>query len=766
MTEQILDWSLFGQTGTNLAGGGSLSLDDTQISIGFADQNGGSQIFTTDDPQYVADGEAFDPCSGLILFGSGGSGCGTDDTSRTVIDFAGEGGRSDNVRDVAFRINDLDVGAYYDRHIDIVTLRAWDADGNPVPVTITPSGSQIVSGNTITGNGEHQYAEDAEGSVLIEIAGPVSKIEIDYDNGDATDQWVWLTDIHFSTMADADGIVEGTTGDDLIDQSYLDDPEGDRIDAGDAILPGEAPDDDIVTAGDGDDTVLSGAGSDEVYGGAGRDQLFGGAGDDEIFGDSHGPRTLTFEDLTAGALVTDQFNGVTISSADPATPVMVFDTSNPTGGDHDLATSDLGNVLILSEDGDTTDPDDNAGGGTFIFDFESATEITELTLLDIEETGGEVRLFDADGDLIRSLDIPATSDGGQQVLDIRVAEVLRMEVFLPGSGAIDNISYTQVPLSSGDDDTLDGGEGADFMLGEGGDDLLRGGADNDTLLGGLGMDTLLGGDDRDTFIGGNGGDFVDGGAGGDDFDLLDMRGFKPAGGSMRLIIDGPDSNGNGSDGRVQFLDGSGAVTGTLDFKEIEQVIMCFTPGVSIATPQGEMLIEDLRAGDRVITRDNGLQEIRWIGSKGLTWEDFTISPHLRPIHIRPGALGEGLPEREMIVSPSHRLLVANDRTMLYFEEREVLVAAKHLVDNHAISQVDSVSTTYVHMLFDRHEVILANGAWTESFQPGDYTLNGVGNAQRNEIYELFPELKHQKGNIDYPAARMTLKRHEAKLLKM
>jgi hypothetical protein len=118
----------------------------------------------------------------------------------------------------------------------------------------------------------------------------------------------------------------------------------------------------------------------------------------------------------------------------------------------------------------------------------------------------------------------------------------------------------------------------------------------------------------------------------------------------------------------------------------------------------------------------------------------------------------------MLVSPNHRLLVANDRTALYFDEHEVLVAAKHLVAAKGVIEVDSVGTTYIHFMFDRHEVVLSNGAWTESFQPGDYTLKGMGNAQRNEIFELFPDLKTEVGLEGYQAARRTLKRHEAMLL--
>lgn len=58
----------------------------------------------------------------------------------------------------------------------------------------------------------------------------------------------------------------------------------------------------------------------------------------------------------------------------------------------------------------------------------------------------------------------------------------------------------------------------------------------------------------------------------------------------------------------------------------------------------------------------------------------------------------------------------------------------------------------------------SNGAWTESFQPGDQTLRGLDGAQHSDLLELFPELKTQKGQAAYPSARRSLKKHEAPLL--
>ena len=213
------------------------------------------------------------------------------------------------------------------------------------------------------------------------------------------------------------------------------------------------------------------------------------------------------------------------------------------------------------------------------------------------------------------------------------------------------------------------------------------------------------------------------------------------------------------DGFVTFDDGS-----TFKFEEIERVIPCFTPGTLIATPRGEVPVEALEVGDRVITRDNGIQVVRWVGRQDLSADRLEADGALRPVRIAQGALGHGLPERDMVVSPQHRVLIANDETMLYFDEREVLVAAKHLVGRPGVERLGTDAVSYVHVMFDNHEVILSDGAWTESFQPGDGSLKGVGRAQAEEILAIFPELRTPEGRAGYTAARRMLKRQEAEML--
>jgi hypothetical protein len=203
---------------------------------------------------------------------------------------------------------------------------------------------------------------------------------------------------------------------------------------------------------------------------------------------------------------------------------------------------------------------------------------------------------------------------------------------------------------------------------------------------------------------------------------------------------------------------------TMTFEEIEQVVPCFTPGTLIATPRGEVAVEKLKAGDRVLTRDNGIQTLNWIGQKRLDFMELNKAPELRAIKIAAGALGDGMPERDMLVSPTHRMLITSHRAELYFGQSEILVPAKHMLAMDGVTVSDQPYVTYIHIMCDNHEIVLADGAWSESFQPGDYTLKGFDDDQRKELFVLFPELATEEGLSAYRAARRTLKDHEAALL--
>ncbi|QIE44327.1 Hint domain-containing protein [Pseudohalocynthiibacter aestuariivivens] len=206
------------------------------------------------------------------------------------------------------------------------------------------------------------------------------------------------------------------------------------------------------------------------------------------------------------------------------------------------------------------------------------------------------------------------------------------------------------------------------------------------------------------------------------------------------------------------------MTSTMAFSEIERVI-CFTPGTGVATPQGLRPVELLHPGDHVITRDNGIRTICWVGKKTLGAADTAQNPWLRPVLIRAGAFGDGIPETDIRVSPNHRMLLANQLAETMFGEREVLVPAKHLAGLPGVEWPrPAQGVTYVHVMFESHEVLLAGGTWSESFQPGGEALRGVGAAQRRELLALFPDLETEVGLGAYRSARISLRAHEARVL--
>jgi len=668
---------------------------------------------------------------------------------------------SDTVDNLGTAPDAVDDSATTDMNVPVtiaILANDTDPDGDLLTITGTPTsadGTVLVNADgTITFTPNPGFLGDATISYQIS------------DGFGGTDQAVVTVSVQ--EPASRDGIVRGTAGDDLIDASYPYDNDGDFVDAGDAILPGDAPEDDRILAGDGNDTVLAGLGDDSVEGGAGDDSLYGDVGNDTLLGQDG-------NDMLSGGdgddLIDTRSNGAALPDQDY--PGLYAADTNP-DDDHDTVYGGTGNDTIFTGD----DADTIYGGyGNDLIDAGIDDDLIEGnqgndTIIGAEgndtiDAGlGDDLVYGGYGpDVPDLVNIPDSSDlrpanGRDSIVGGSGNDTIYgMDDDDTIHGGLDNdLIYGGI-----DDDSVDGEMGDDRLFGDEGNDTLNGGLGNDILTGGAGLDLLSGDADRDDFIVGSAadgaGDTVYGGDGGDDYDRLILTGAAPY--RLRDVVE--DSDGNGIDGRVEFLDAAGNVTGSLSFTNIEEIVPCFTPGTLIATPRGEVPAEHLQAGDRVITRDNGIQEIRWVGQKQLGWKDLAANPHLKPVLIRQGSLGNGLPERDMMVSPNHRMLVANDRTALYFDEHEVLVSAKHLAGQ-GIQSIDSIGTTYIHFMFDRHEVVLGNGAWTESFQPGDYTLKGMGNAQRSEIFELFPELKTEAGLNDYQAARRTLKRHEALLL--
>ncbi|WCR05136.1 Hint domain-containing protein [Paracoccus saliphilus] len=173
----------------------------------------------------------------------------------------------------------------------------------------------------------------------------------------------------------------------------------------------------------------------------------------------------------------------------------------------------------------------------------------------------------------------------------------------------------------------------------------------------------------------------------------------------------------------------------------EDSIICFTANTLIETSEGNKPVEELQPGDMIATMDDGYQPIRWIGSTKRDAIDLARNPKLRPIRISAGALGNGLPKQDLMVSRQHRVLVRSKIAQRIFGTDEILIPAIKLVGMNGIGIAEDIEdVTYFHILFDRHQVIFSEDAPTESLFTGPEALKSMSPAAAQEIRTLFPEI--------------------------
>ena len=225
-----------------------------------------------------------------------------------------------------------------------------------------------------------------------------------------------------------------------------------------------------------------------------------------------------------------------------------------------------------------------------------------------------------------------------------------------------------------------------------------------------------------------------------------------ADGTITIVADADDEQVNFT---YTIQNGNGNGTSATGFVTLNQ-IPCFVAGTLIRTPDGEVPVESLRPGDLVLTLDDGPQPLRWIGQRTVAaLGDFA------PIRIRAGTFG---PHRTLLLSPQHRVLGRDGLAELLFGEVEVLVAAKDLVNDRSVTVRTGGTVEYVHLLFDRHQVVFSEGLATESYLPGPATAHSFDADIIAEILALFPDLDTATGTGYSPAARRTLRSFEAQLL--
>ena len=559
---------------------------------------------------------------------------------------------------------------------------------------------------------------------------------------------------------DGDDYIEGGAGDDFLTTGL----------GQDTLVGGEG--NDTLMNSDGDDLLIGGAGDDSIVATGGMDTLIGGTGDDYMDGGDDAD-TFIIEDnfgndtIIGGEGVTDGTDADydTIDLSMMTGPVTVTYTGDEAGtitnGTDTITFSEI-ERLILTDQADVVDASADSVGVDFVAGAgnDSITDSSGDDRIDagdgddyIAGNDGNDTIFGGSGnDDIEGGDGTDSIDGGDGDDYLAGFDVSGLAAHSGNVGSDDGSNDTLIGgagndtlLGGGGNDALIGDEGADSILGGAGDDTLEGGTGDDTLTGGGGDDTFVYnvGDGADTitdFNVGNTGALGDGDTTNNDF--IDLGGFY--GNLTELREDFNDdgvlnqSNSTGNGGTVDYSDNDEMQSqDSLTFQGSDQSsftadntgVVCFTTGTAIRTPRGDVLIDDLKVGDLVTTMDNGSQRIGWIGQRHVTHSELLQNDRLRPVLIKNGVLGA---QRDLLMSRQHGMLIGQDH----------FCRAVHLAKTMPGIRVakGKRQVTYIHLMFEAHQVIFAEGIPSESFYPGSMALEMLNIASLEEMRLAFPQL--------------------------
>ncbi|WP_413718612.1 Hint domain-containing protein [Silicimonas sp. MF1-12-2] len=169
---------------------------------------------------------------------------------------------------------------------------------------------------------------------------------------------------------------------------------------------------------------------------------------------------------------------------------------------------------------------------------------------------------------------------------------------------------------------------------------------------------------------------------------------------------------------------------------IQGLFACYTEGTLIETPDGPRPIEAIAPGDLVTTLDGRHVPVRFSAKRHVRARELRAFPALQPILIPAGSVAPGMPSSDLTVSALHRVLVRDPDIELLFGLDAAYVAARDLPRARPAPIRD---LTYVHVLCDSHECLIANGCQSESLLPGDVALASLGQADAARVREIVGE---------------------------
>ncbi|MGB3408301.1 MAG: calcium-binding protein, partial [Jannaschia sp.] len=663
-SQNLFQWSTYG-TNANLAAGASQTQNGVNVVVSSSLPAGSTFIGNYSvGVNTLPSGQDFSTTSTARFFANGNA---TDTILTIDFNAVSGGGRSTEVHNVEFLITDIDgVVNAANNFQDILTVNAYDVEGNLIAVQIDVLGNDSKSGNTVTALANNSdEPNELDGAVRVFVAGPVERIVITYDNGGDTQQAVFFSDIRYDAITaegNADSILAGAgndsvfagsdndtvfggTGNDTLDGDSGNDvlfgedgadvifggSGNDTIDGGigNDTIDGESGADSIV-GGSGSDSILGGAGNDFIDGGADNDTIDGGADNDSILGGlgNDSLRGGTGNDTISGGSGTDSIDGGDgndsllggdgddLISDGPGNDTVDGGAGNDTiggfggtnGDGNDLLIGGAGSDSIYFGNGqDTVQAGDDAD---FIWGVGSAS--SKLI------AGGEGGAVDRDtlswateADAADAVSVTYTgTEAGTALIrgqTVTFSEIERLET----TQVNDTVNATAAPggvhvSTFGGNDVVTGGSGAD---------TIDGGDGNDTISGGAGADSILGGAGDDVLNGGTGADFLSGGDGADTF-LVTAGAFGNdtiVGGEGGTDNDTIDLSGFAGPVTVLYTGNeAGTITdgvSTITFSQIENLVLTAGADVVNAAADGVGVNIDAGAGNDTLLGGAGADRL-------------------------------------------------------------------------------------------------------------------------------------------------------------
>jgi len=192
------------------------------------------------------------------------------------------------------------------------------------------------------------------------------------------------------------------------------------------------------------------------------------------------------------------------------------------------------------------------------------------------------------------------------------------------------------------------------------------------------------------------------------------------------------------------------------------VPVCFVAGTLIETPAGPVPVESLKAGDAVMLADGRSKRLLMVAHSHFTQAQMMRDAARQPVCLPAGSLGPSRPSQDLWVSRMHRMALHGWEVEMLSSHESAFACAAHVAPTQEAGATRwSDGVHYVHLLMDRHEVLVANGAEAESLFLGEQAMRSLGPEARAEVEVLFdrrPALKTAFKSTALPE----LKAHEAR----